>query len=41
MKKSIFVFIVSLLISPVFASDYLPQEVTSEVYTTEQVTTTE
>lgn len=41
MKKSIFVLIASLLISPVFASDYLPQEVTSEVYTTEQVTTTE
>ena len=41
MKKLIITSIVALAISPVFASDYLPQEVTSEVYTTEQVTATE
>lgn len=41
MKKLIITSIVALAILPVFASDYLPQEVTSEVYTTEQVTTTE
>lgn len=41
MKKLVITSIVALAISPVFASDYLPQEVTSEVYTTEQVTTTE
>ena len=40
MKKLIITSIVALFISPVFASDYIPQEVTSEVYTTEQVTTT-
>ena len=40
MKKLIITSIVALSISPVFASDYIPQEVTSEVYTTEQVTTT-
>lgn len=40
MKKLIITSIVALLISPVFASDYIPQEVTSEVYTTEQVTIT-
>lgn len=41
MKKLIITSIVALAVSPVFASDYLPQEVTSEVYTTEQVTITE
>ena len=40
MKKLIITSIVALFISPVFASDYIPQEMTSEVYTTEQVTTT-
>lgn len=40
MKKLIITSIVALSISPVFASDYIPQEVTSEVYTTEQVITT-
>lgn len=40
MKKSIVTVIIALFISPVFASDYIPQEVTSEVYT-EQVTTTD
>ena len=40
MKKLIITSIVALFISPVFASDYIPQEVTSEVFTTEQVTTT-
>ena len=40
MKKLIITSIVALFILPVFASDYIPQEVTSEVYTTEQVTTT-
>ena len=41
MKKLIITSIVALCISPVFASDYLQQEVTSEVYTSEQVITTE
>lgn len=40
MKKLIITSIVALSISSVFASDYIPQEVTSEVFTTEQVTTT-
>ena len=40
MKKLIITSILVLSISPVFASDYIPQEVTSEVFTTEQVTTT-
>lgn len=40
MKKLIITSILALSISPVFASDYIPQEVTSEVFTTEQVTTT-
>lgn len=40
MKKLIITSIVALFILPVFASDYIPQEVTSEVFTTEQVTTT-
>lgn len=40
MKKLVITSIVALAVSPVFASDYIPQEVTSEVYTTEQVTTT-
>lgn len=41
MKKSTITFLISLFVLPVFASDYIPQEVTSEVYTTEQITTTE
>lgn len=41
MKKSLIALIVTLFVSPVFASDSLPQEVTSEVYTSEQVITTE
>lgn len=41
MKNLIITSIVALTILPVFASDSLPQEVTSEVYTTEQVLTTE
>lgn len=41
MKKLAIASVVVLAVSPVFASDYIPQEVTSEVYTTEQVTTTE
>lgn len=40
MKKLVITSIVALAISPVFASDYIPQEVTSEVYT-EQVQVTE
>ena len=40
MKKLVLVSVLALFISPVFASDYLPQEVTSEVYT-EQVQVTE
>ena len=33
MKKLAIASVVTLAVSPVFASDYLPQEVTSEVYT--------
>ena len=40
MKKLIITSIVALFISPVFASDYIQQEVTSEVFTSEQVVTT-
>ena len=40
MKKFIITFIFALTASTVFASDYIPQEVTSEVYT-EQVQITE
>lgn len=40
MKKLVITSILALAISPVFASDYIPQEVTSEVYT-EQVQVTE
>lgn len=32
MKKLFILTILALFISPVFASDYIPQEVTSEVY---------
>lgn len=39
MRKFIITSILALAVFPVFASDYIPQEVTSEVYT-EQVTTT-
>ena len=41
MKKLSILAILALFVSPVFASDYIPQEVTSEVYTSEQVVTTE
>ena len=37
MKKLIVTSILALFISPVFASDYIPQEVTSEVYTNTEV----
>jgi hypothetical protein len=40
MRKFIITSILALTIFPVFASDYIPQEVTSEVYT-EQVQVTE
>ena len=40
MKKLIITSIIALTISPVFASDYIQQEVTSEVFTSEQVVTT-
>lgn len=38
MKKLAIASVVALAVSPVFASDYIPQEVTSEVYTNVQVT---
>ena len=41
MKKFVILSILALFVSPVFASDSLPQEVTSEVFTSEQVVTTE
>lgn len=41
MRKLFITSIVALTVSPVFASDYLPQEVTSEVYYSEQVQYTE
>ncbi len=40
MKKLIIISIIALSILPVFASDYIPQKVTSEVYIKEQVITT-
>lgn len=40
MKKLIIVSIVALSTMSVYASDYIQQEVTSEVFTSEQVTTT-
>lgn len=40
MKKLIIASIFALTTATVFASDSLPQEVTSEVYTSEQVVTT-
>ena len=41
MKKLLVTSVIALSAVTCFASDYLPQQVTSEVYTTEQVTTTE
>jgi len=40
MKKLLVTSVIALSTVTCFASDYIPQEVTSEVYTTEQVTTT-
>lgn len=41
MRKLFITSIVALSVTPVFASDYLQQEVTSEVYYSEQVQYTE
>lgn len=41
MRKLLVTSVIALFTVTCFASDYLPQQVTSEVYTTEQVTTTE
>ena len=41
MKKLAIASVVALSVSPVFASDYIQQEVTSEVYYSEQVQYTE
>lgn len=37
MRKFIITSILALIVFPVFASDYIPQEVTSEVYTNTEV----